>query len=44
MVKALRQWLEANGLLAISLGVLGVVMGLSLVLVVGGYLIASLFH
>ena len=44
MVKALRQWLEANGLLAISLGVLGVVTALSLVLVVGGYFIANLFH
>jgi len=43
MVKALRQWLEANGLLAIGLGVLGVVIGLSLVLVVGGYVIARLF-
>jgi len=44
MVKALRQWLEANGLLAISIGVLGVVTALSVVLVVGGYFIASLFH
>lgn len=43
MVKALRQWLEANGLLAISLGVLGAITALSLVLVVGGYIIASLF-
>ena len=43
MVKAVRQWLEANGLLASGLGVLGVVTGLSLVLVVGGYVIARLF-
>ena len=44
MVKALRRWLEANGLLAIGLGVLGVVTVMSLVLVVGGYFIASLFR
>jgi hypothetical protein len=44
MVKALRQWLEANGLLAIGIGVLGVAIGLSVLLVVGGYFIASLFR
>jgi hypothetical protein len=44
MVKALRRWLDANGLLAISLGVLGAVTALSLLLVVGGYLIASLYR
>ena len=44
MVKALRRWLEANGLLAISLGVLGAVTALSVLLVVGGYFLASLFR
>lgn len=44
MVKALRQWLEANGLLAIGIGVLGVAIGLSVLLVIGGYFIASLFR
>jgi hypothetical protein len=40
---ALKRWLDTNGLLAISLGVLGVAIALSLLLVVGGYFIASLF-
>jgi hypothetical protein len=40
---ALKRWLEANGLLAIGLGVLGVAIALSLLLVVGGYFIASFF-
>ncbi len=43
MVKALRRWVETNGLLAISLGVLGAVTALSVLLVVGGYFIASRF-
>jgi len=43
MAKALRRWVEANGLLAISLGVLGAVTALSVLLVVGGYFIASRF-
>jgi cobalamin biosynthesis protein CbiG len=43
MGNALRQWLEANGLLAIDLGVLGAVTALSLLLVVGSYFMASLF-
>ena len=43
MVKALQRWLEANGLVAIGLGVLGAVTALSLLVVVGGYFIASLF-
>jgi hypothetical protein len=43
MVKALRRWMEANGLLAISMGVLGAVTALSVLLVVGGYFIASRF-
>ena len=43
MVKALRRWMEANGLLAISLGVLGAVTALSVLFVVGGYFIARWF-
>ena len=41
---ALRRWLEANGLLAISLGVLGAVTALSVLLVVGGYLLVTAFR
>ena len=41
---ALQRWLQANGLLAISLGVLGVAIALSLLLVVGGYFIALFFR
>jgi hypothetical protein len=44
MVKALKQWLEANQLPAIILGVLGAVTGLSVLLVVGGYFIANSFR
>jgi hypothetical protein len=44
MVKALRRWLEANGLLAISLGVLGAVTALSVLLVVGSYLLVTAFR
>jgi hypothetical protein len=44
MVKALKRWLEANGLLAIILGVLGAVMAVSVVMVFGGYFIATLFR
>ena len=40
---ALRRWLQANGLLAIGLGVLGVAIALSVLLVVGGYFIAWFF-
>jgi hypothetical protein len=39
MVKALRRWLEANELLAIVTGVVGALVVLSLLLVLGGYLI-----
>ena len=38
---ALQRWLQTHGLLAISLGVLGVVTGLSVLLVVGGYLLVN---
>jgi hypothetical protein len=41
MVRALRRWLEANELFAIVTGVLGVLMVLSLLLVLGGYLIVT---
>ena len=41
MVNALRNWLENHGLLAIIAGVLGVILLLSAVLVVGGYLIVT---
>jgi hypothetical protein len=39
MVKALRRWLEANGLLAIAIGVVGAMLFISMILVFGGYLI-----
>jgi hypothetical protein len=39
MVRALRQWLESHQLLAIIAGVLGVIIMLSVLLVVGGYLL-----
>jgi hypothetical protein len=41
MVKALRRWLEANELLAIVTGVVGALIALSLLLVLGGYLIVT---
>ncbi len=41
MVKALRNWLEAHELLAIVAGVLGVIVVLSVILAVGGYLIVT---
>jgi uncharacterized membrane protein len=41
MVKALRQWLERNQLPAIAAGVAGVLLALSLLLVLGGYLIVT---
>ena len=39
MVKALRRWLESNGLFAIAVGVLGALLMISILLVFGGYLI-----
>ena len=39
MIKALRRWLEANGLFAIAAGVVGAILLISIVLVFGGYLI-----
>ncbi len=41
MVKALRRWLEANELIAIVTGVIGALVVLSLLLVLGGYLIVT---
>jgi hypothetical protein len=41
MVKAIRRWLEANELLAIITGVVGTLIVLSLLLVLGGYLIVT---
>jgi hypothetical protein len=41
MVKALRRWLEANELLAIITAVAGVLVVLSLLMVLGGYLIVT---
>jgi hypothetical protein len=39
MVRALRQWLDAHELPAIIAAVLGVVIALSVLMVVGGYLV-----
>jgi hypothetical protein len=41
MVKALRRWLEVNELPAIVTGVLGALVALSMLLVLGGYLIVT---
>ena len=41
MVRALRQWLEAHELPAIIVGVLRVIIALSALLVVGGYLLVT---
>ena len=41
MVKALRRWLEANELLAIITAVVGALVVLSLLMVLGGYLIVT---
>lgn len=41
MVKALRNWLETHELPAIIAGVLGVLTVLSVIIVVGGYLIVT---
>jgi len=40
MVRALRQWLETHELPAIIAAVLGVIMTISVLMVVGGYLAA----
>jgi hypothetical protein len=41
MVKALRRWHEANELLAIITGVVGALIVLSLLMVLGGYMIVT---
>jgi hypothetical protein len=41
MVRALRRWLEANELRAIVTGVAGALVVLSMLLVLGGYLIVA---
>jgi hypothetical protein len=41
MVKALRNWLETHELPAIIAGVIGVLTLISVILVVGGYLIVT---
>ena len=41
MVKALRRWLEANGLFAIVTDVVGALILLSMLLVLGGYLVVT---
>lgn len=41
MVRALRQWLETHELPAIIAAVLGAVMALSVLMVVGGYLVVK---
>jgi hypothetical protein len=41
MVKAMRRWLEANELFAIVTGVIGALVVLSMLLVLGGYLIVT---
>jgi hypothetical protein len=41
MVRALRQWLETHELPAIITAVLGAVIALSVLFVVGGYLIVT---
>lgn len=41
MVKALRRWLEANELLAIITAVVGTLIVLSLLMVLGGYMIVT---
>jgi hypothetical protein len=41
MVRALRRWLEANELLAIVTAVIGALIVLSMLLVLGGYLLVT---
>ncbi len=41
MERALRQWLDSHGLPAIAAAVLGVILTLSVLLVMGGYLVAT---
>jgi hypothetical protein len=41
MVKALRRWLEANELFAITTAVVGTLVVLSMLLVLGGYVMVT---
>ncbi|WP_283812040.1 hypothetical protein [Bradyrhizobium archetypum] len=41
MVRALRQWLDSHELPAIIAAVLGVIIALSVLIVVGGYLVVT---
>ena len=41
MVRALRQWLDTHELPAIIAAVLGVIIALSVLIVVGGYLVVT---
>jgi hypothetical protein len=41
MVKALRRWLEANELFAIITAVVGTLIVLSLLMVLGGYMVVT---
>lgn len=41
MARALQQWLDSHGLPAIIAAVLGVIVGLSLLFVVGGYFLVT---
>lgn len=41
MVKAMRQWLEANELPAIIIGVLCALVALSMLIVLGGYVLVT---
>ena len=41
MVRALRQWLDSHELPAIIAAVLGVIIALSVLIVVGGYLVVK---
>ena len=42
MVKALRNWLESHELFAIIAAALGVILLLSVILVIGGYMIVTI--
>ena len=41
MVRALQRWLDTNGLLAIVTGVMGALVVVSMVIVLGGYLLVT---
>jgi hypothetical protein len=41
MERALRQWLDSHGLLAITGAVLAIIVGLSVLIVLGFYLMAA---